>query len=157
MPNENIPLNSISEVACLHDTNRTRVVSAHLKAEGAEELVVFKRFRVVDEYSISRFETEVKLLTFLSQGCPHVVKPLGIVLEAPVYGIVEPFFRFGSLGDLLRKTPLLKSEARICSARDLTCAVCYCHQNGVIVRDIKPDNLFVVNQTIAGCSIDRNS
>ena len=145
-----------SEISCLHDTKRTRVTLGKMKGG----IFVFKRFKVVDENSIARFENEWKLLDALSSSSQHFLRPIGIIREAPVYGILQPYYELGSLGNVLHAamhfhssdaaqvqlTLKLSAAARICAARDLMCAVAYCHDEKIIIRDIKPENVFLVRE-----------
>jgi serine/threonine protein kinase len=93
----------------------------------------------------------------LSAKSQHVLRPIGVVRDAPVYGILEPFYELGSLGKLLHEAKyrnwqsddipssmLLSKNARICAARDVMCAIAHCHAENIIVRDIKPENVLLV-------------
>ncbi|XP_061344475.1 mitogen-activated protein kinase kinase kinase 20-like [Gastrolobium bilobum] len=59
-----------------------------------------------------------------------------------IYNLVMEFAPYGSLRDLIRKGPLLESEARIYTIMLLKGLSCI-HQAGVVHCDLKPDNILL--------------
>ena len=106
-------------------------------------LVVIKVLapNLAEGMSAGRFEREIKLLARLQN--PHIV-PLfstGSIHGLPYY--VMPYVEGESLRVRLQRETKLKSADAIHLLRDVALALEYAHSQGVIHRDIKPDNVLL--------------
>ncbi len=91
--------------------------------------------------NVERFEREIQLAAKLQH--PHVVPLLTAGAEGDLLYYVMPFIRGESLrAKLAREGELPIGEAaRI--LRDVADALAYAHREGVVHRDIKPDNVLI--------------
>ena len=91
--------------------------------------------------NVERFRREIQLAAQLQH--PHIVPLLsaGIADGLPYYTM--PFIE----GDSLRTRIIRQGELPIADAlrilRDMTTALCYAHEHGVVHRDIKPENVML--------------
>src|SRR5688572_8616805 len=91
--------------------------------------------------NVERFRREIQLAAQLQH--PHIVPLLsaGIADGLPYYTM--PFID----GDSLRTRIIRQGELPIHDAlrilRDMTTALCYAHEHGVVHRDIKPENVML--------------
>ena len=87
-----------------------------------------------------RFDREVNLLRRLAH--PNIVPILAFGQAEGYHYIVMPYFAGGTLHDRLRSGPLLPLEgARIVD--QISSALDFAHQQGIIHRDIKPSNILL--------------
>ena len=91
--------------------------------------------------SIERFQREIMMAARLQN--PHIVPLLAAGDADGLPFFTMPFVEGESLRALLdRKDPLaLRDELKI--LRDVSSALAYAHERGIIHRDIKPDNILV--------------
>ena len=126
----------MSTVYKAHDAKNGRMVAVKLMASFLTEE---PRFKV-------RFEREVKLLSKLNH--PNIVQILGFGEHNDSPYIVMPFYERGTLQDRLRDGPVsVKEGARVIS--DMSSALQYAHDHGVIHRDVKPSNMLLDNHSRA--------
>ena len=102
--------------------------------------------KIIDSSHVSDFskiDLEIKAMLMLRH--PNVVR-LFKVLESnnKIYLVME-LCGGGTLADMVRIKPLSESLARF-YMRQLIPAIRYCHQQGVIHRDIKLENLLLTNR-----------
>ncbi len=122
----------MSTVYKAHDSKSGRMVAVKVMASFLTEE---PRFKV-------RFEREVKLLSKLNH--PNIVRILDYGEHNDSPYIVMPFFEKGTLQDRLRDGPIsVKEGARVIS--DMSSALQYAHDHGVIHRDVKPSNMLLDN------------
>jgi serine/threonine protein kinase len=122
----------MSTVYKAHDSKSGRMVAIKLMASFLTEE---PRFQV-------RFEREVKLLSKFNH--PNIVHILDFGEHNASPYIVMPFFEKGTLQDRLRDGPVsVREGARIIS--DMSSALQYAHDHGVIHRDVKPSNMLLDN------------
>jgi hypothetical protein len=122
----------MSTVYKAHDAKSGRMVAIKLMASFLTEE---PRFKV-------RFEREVKLLSKLNH--PNIVQILGFGEHNDSPYIVMPYYERGTLQDRLRDGPVsVKEGARVIS--DMSSALEYAHDHGVIHRDVKPSNMLLDN------------
>ena len=87
-----------------------------------------------------RFDREVNLLRRLAH--PNIVPILAFGQADGYHYIVMPYFSGGTLHDRLRAGPLLPLEgARI--VEQVSSALEFAHQQGIIHRDVKPSNILL--------------
>jgi serine/threonine-protein kinase len=119
-----------------HDTRLNREVAVKL---------INPDLRVEAEFD-RRFEREARLVGQLAD--PHIVAVHDFGLDA-TYGpfLVMEFLHGQSLRErLATEGPLpLKAGLQLCA--QLVLALIHAHSKGIVHRDIKPDNVFLVNQS----------
>lgn len=101
---------------------------------------VMASYLVEDPKFRSRFEREIELLRELEH--PNIVPVLdfGEHEEAPY--IVMPYIESGTLQDRLKVTPLTAIEASKLS-QQISSALQFAHDQGIVHRDIKPSNILL--------------
>ncbi|RDX61152.1 Mitogen-activated protein kinase kinase kinase 17, partial [Mucuna pruriens] len=96
-------------------------------------------------FSILSLEKEKRILKLLL-GCKEILQcyfdEFSIERNYVYYNLFLEFAPYGSLGDLLKKGPLLDREVRIYTHMLLKGLSCI-HQNGVVHCDLKPDNILL--------------
>ncbi|ELP85046.1 protein serine/threonine kinase, putative [Entamoeba invadens IP1] len=104
-----------------------------------------KHHNGTEETELTEFEKEIQMLDkFRSDFIVHFY---GAVFIPSKICMVTEFAKFGSLHDLIRNKPLepFAMKLRIKIMTDLARGVEYLHSNGILHRDIKPDNILVVS------------
>ncbi|ELP87898.1 protein serine/threonine kinase, putative [Entamoeba invadens IP1] len=100
---------------------------------------------------IEEFEKEVEMLDkFRSQ---YIVHFYGAVFIPNKICMVTEFAQYGSLHDLIKNKDRqpIPMKLRIKMVTDAARGILYLHENGILHRDIKPDNILVVSldETVA--------
>jgi eukaryotic-like serine/threonine-protein kinase len=90
--------------------------------------------------SVERFEREIQTVAALQQANIVGVLSAGDTNGLPFYTM--PYVEGESLRSRLARGPLAVTEV-IAVLRDVTRALAYAHQRGVVHRDIKPDNVLM--------------
>ncbi|ELP83628.1 protein serine/threonine kinase, putative [Entamoeba invadens IP1] len=107
--------------------------------------VAIKKMKTIEngEEGMKEFEKEVSMLDKFR--CDYIVHFYGAVFIPTNICMVTEFAQFGSLADLMnkrRKTPI-DVQIRLKIMIDGALGLQYLHSNGVLHRDVKPDNMLV--------------
>ncbi len=94
---------------------------------------------------VSRFRSEARAATRI--GHPHIVDVFdsGTTVDGAVYFVME-FLSGKDLGELVRLEKTLAVRRTITLAREICQALAAAHKAGIIHRDMKPENVFLVDR-----------
>ncbi|ELP83911.1 tyrosine protein kinase, putative, partial [Entamoeba invadens IP1] len=95
--------------------------------------------------ALNEFDKEVKMLDKFR--CDFIVHFYGAVFIKSKMCMVTEFARYGSLQDLIRKNKdiIVLMKMRLKLMLDAARGIAYLHKNGILHRDIKPDNILVIS------------
>jgi len=97
---------------------------------------------VSNQSAIERFRREARAAGRIQHPNAIQVTDFGVAAQGMVYLVME-LVHGESLRDLLHRERVLEPERAIAIMRQVCAAVEVAHQNGVIHRDLKPDNIIV--------------
>jgi eukaryotic-like serine/threonine-protein kinase len=121
-----------------------RSTDTRLNREVAVKLIN-PELRVEKEFDL-RFEREAKLVGQLAD--PHIVAVHDFGIDA-TYGpyLVMEYLQGQSLRERLAHEGVLPLKAGLQLGAQVVLALLHAHSKGIVHRDIKPDNIFLVNQS----------
>src|SRR5262245_48479293 len=90
---------------------------------------------------VKRFSREVAAMSRIAH--PHLVSIIDSGLSAGVPYLVMDFHQGKPLGDVLERGALVPARA-VEIARQILAGVAHAHGNGVVHRDLKPDNILLI-------------
>ena len=91
--------------------------------------------------SIEEFNKEVTMLDKFR--CSYIIHFYGAVFIPNKICIVTEFATYGSLNDLIKQHEIINEQIRIKILIDSAKGIQYLHNNGILHRDIKPDNILI--------------
>ncbi|ELP88654.1 protein kinase domain containing protein, partial [Entamoeba invadens IP1] len=115
-------------------------------------IVAIKKMKnfVNSKHQMEEFENEVSMLDkFRSE---FIVYFYGAVFIPNKICMVTEFAQYGSLQDLMKnkKGEVIKIKLRVKFMFDASNGILYLHENGMLHRDIKPDNILVLSLDLNG-------
>jgi eukaryotic-like serine/threonine-protein kinase len=115
---------------------------------GVERIVATKLLhshRLSSADFVARFRREARAIGRLQH--PNIVRVLDFGAEDDVDYLVMDYVAGGTLSDYLRTHPQLPLPDALAIVAQLADALAYAHQQGLIHRDIKPDNIMFTTYT----------
>ena len=115
------------------------------KQDGLDRWVAIKVLLLTDAATVARFRRELDITVRLGQAHPHIMTVLDTgTTRSGLPCFVMEYFPLGSLHDLLRERgPLPPAEVARAGAV-IADALSYAHSQGVLHRDVKPQNVLVL-------------
>ena len=105
--------------------------------------VAIKTFKIDanDEDAVKRFNREAKAVTSLSH--PNIVSIYDVENEGEFYYLILEYVEGMTLKDYMIKNPRIPIETIVHIAKQIVAGLSHAHQNGIIHRDIKPQNILM--------------
>ena len=105
--------------------------------------VAIKTFKIDanDEDAVKRFNREAKAVTSLSH--PNIVSIYDVENEGDFYYLILEYVEGMTLKDYMMKNPKMPIETIVHISKQIADGLCHAHQNGIIHRDIKPQNILM--------------
>ena len=107
--------------------------------------VAIKTFKIDanDTDAVKRFNREAKAVTSLSH--PNIVSIYDVENEGDFYYLILEYVEGMTLKDYMAKNPKMPVETIVYIAKQIADGLSHAHQNGIIHRDIKPQNILMNN------------
>ena len=105
--------------------------------------VAIKTFKIDanDEDAVKRFNREAKAVTSLSH--PNIVSIYDVENEGEFYYLILEYVKGMTLKDYMIKNPRIPIETIVHIAKQIASGLSHAHQNGIIHRDIKQQNILM--------------
>ena len=105
--------------------------------------VAIKTFKIDanDEDAVKRFNREAKAVTSLSH--PNIVSIYDVENEGEFYYLILEYVEGMTLKDYMTKNSRIPIETIVHIAKQIAAGLSHAHQNGIIHRDIKPQNILM--------------
>lgn len=105
--------------------------------------VAIKTFKIDanDEDAVKRFNREAKAVTSLSH--PNIVSIYDVENEGEFYYLILEYVEGMTLKDYMIKNQRMPIETIVHIAKQIAAGLSHAHQNGIIHRDIKPQNILM--------------
>ena len=105
--------------------------------------VAIKTFKIDanDEDAVKRFNREAKAVTSVSH--PNIVSIYDVENEGEFYYLILEYVKGMTLKDYMIKNPRIPIETIVHIAKQIASGLSHAHQNGIIHRDIKPQNILM--------------
>ncbi|MCL2575023.1 MAG: Stk1 family PASTA domain-containing Ser/Thr kinase [Defluviitaleaceae bacterium] len=125
--------------------------------------VTFKVLReeyVTDANFLARFDTEARAVASLNH--PNIVNVYDVGREDDIKYIVMEYVHGKTLKELINERAPFSNEIMLGVAEQITLALVHAHENGIVHKDIKPQNILVMSNgtvkvTDFGIADDKNS
>ena len=108
---------------------------------------VLKEEHADDADFLRRFELEAKAALKLSH--PNIVRSFDVGTDGDTHYIVFEYVQGSTLKDIIREDGPLTPKEAVSVASQILDALEHAHNNGIIHRDVKPQNVMITNQGVA--------
>ncbi|ELP93256.1 protein serine/threonine kinase, putative [Entamoeba invadens IP1] len=155
---ERVTLPIIAESMMSSYLDQTEIVIKRMIGEGSFGKVYLGLFRGtqvalkilkqinLDQETLNEFKKEVEMLNKFR--CDQIIHFFGSVRMPKIIGMVIEYAPYGSLrNNFNTKKEQVDEKIRIKILLDTSTALSYLHSNGVLHRDIKPDNVLLFDKT----------
>ncbi|NOZ52762.1 MAG: serine/threonine protein kinase [Gammaproteobacteria bacterium] len=118
----------------------------HVMHEGLKRQDALKKLHeqyAEDPEFVERFMREARAMARLDH--PHIIRIYDVFADGDANYIAMEYFAGGSLVKQLEEREHIDQDAVIFIVKQLASALAYAHTQGVVHRDIKPDNVLVTS------------
>lgn len=119
-----------------------RVFTATESALGRKVVIKVLPPEIAAGVKVERFKREIQFLARLNH--PHIVPMLAAGGEGGLSYYVMPFMQGESLRGRLQQRGALPQTQVVRTLREVASALAFAHENGIVHRDIKPDNVLLI-------------
>ena len=107
-------------------------------------IVAIKKMKQATDITTASMKEFNKEVTMLDKfRCSYIIHFYGAVFIPNKICIVTEFATYGSLNDLIKQHEIINEKIRIKILIDSAKGIQYLHTNGILHRDIKPDNILI--------------
>lgn len=118
-------------------------MAKHTKLNNPVALKVLHQHLIQNDEAVQRFEREAEATSKLKHNAIAGVHDVGVLSDGRPYMVME-YLSGMSLGDIIETEGALPPERVVPLFVECCDALRYAHRKGLLHRDIKPDNIFVI-------------
>jgi len=116
------------------------IVKRGLQISSGKEVAI----KIISKNGMSKesLQTELQIMSIV-KDCPEVVSLLDVFEEEENFFIVLEFINGGDLLETILTWERCSEDNAVKILRSILLAISFCHEKGIVHRDMKPDNLLV--------------
>ncbi len=117
------------------------------QAEKNVAIKILKEEHAQDADFLRRFELEAKAALKLSH--PNIVRSIDVGEEGDLHYIVFEYVEGSTLKEIIQEDGPLTAKEAVSVAAQILDALAHAHENGIIHRDVKPQNVMITHDGVA--------